>query len=154
MRHSCKFIGACVAASTLFVSAPASAQLRPWEGYTPGQAVMEVTDVKVDEGQLGTYLEGLKETWVKANEVSKKLGQITDYAIYAVPYGDHEVNLVLTVTYPNTAAIGPNRVEYDKFMAAWGKDNQDKGNKTVTEVYNKIRKIKGVYLLRPITINP
>ena len=144
--------GALVAAA-LSMATPAAAQLKVWDDYTPQQTVVELTYVKVDEGQLDTYLEGLKQTWVKANEAAKKIGQITDYGIYVVPYGSNEVNLVLRINYPNMASLDADKAEYDKFMAAWGAANQASSNKTVIEVYNKIRTIKGTYILRELKMN-
>ena len=40
----------------------------------------------------------------------------------------------------------------DKFLEAWGQANIDKSNETVLELYNKIRRIKGTYLLRKIDV--
>jgi len=37
-------------------------------------------------------------------------------------------------------------------MKAWGEANIEQSNKTVRDLYNKIRTIKGVYLLREIDI--
>ena len=149
-----KSIGFALAAgSALAMATPAAAQLRVWEDYTPQEEVIELTYVKVDEGQLDTYLAGLKETWVKANEVSKGLGQITSYGIYTVPYGANEVNLVLRVTYPNMTVLNADKARYDQFMDAWGRENMESSNKTVRELYNKIRKIKGTYILREIEMN-
>src|SRR3546814_8811027 len=89
-----KTIGVGIAAAAaLALATPATAQLKEWEDYTPQKTVIELTYVKVDEGQLNTYLEGLKQTWVKANEAAKKVGQVSDYGIYVVPYGDNEVNM-------------------------------------------------------------
>lgn len=141
------------AAAALALATPATAQLKEWEDYTPQKTVIELTYVKVDEGQLNTYLEGLKQTWVKANEAAKKVGQVSDYGIYVVPYGDNEVNLVLRINYPSMASLDADKAEYDKFMAAWGAANQEASNKTVIELYNKIRKIKGTYILRELKMN-
>ena len=141
------------AAGTLALSAPASAQLNVWEDYTPQETVIELTYVKVDEGQLDYYLEGLRSTWVKANEVAKDLGRITDYGIYVVPFGSNEVNLVLRINYPNMESLDPDKAEYDKFMEAWGNSNMESSNQTVRELYNKIRKIKGTYILRELRMN-
>lgn len=154
MKNPFKQIGIASAMATMLaLSSPAAAQLTVWEDYTPQMEVIELTTVKVDEGQLDTYLAGLKDTWVKSNEISKQLGQVVSYGIYVVPYGDNDVNLILRITYPNMASLDANKAEYDKFMAAWGKANQDKANKTVLEVYNKIRKIKGTYMLRELKMN-
>ena len=35
------------------------------------------------------------------------MGQISDYGIYVVPYGDNDVNLVLRINYPSMAELGP-----------------------------------------------
>jgi hypothetical protein len=148
-----KFATLAIATGTLAFSAPAFAQMEVWKDYTPQQTVVELTYVKVDEGQLDTYLQGLKQTWAKANEISKGLGQISDYGIYTVPYGDNEVNLVLRVNYPSMASLTADKARYDAFLKAWGKQNLDDSNKTVREVYNNIRKIKGTYILREIKIN-
>jgi len=153
MNRIFKSISISAAMACLVLSTPAAAQLKEWQDYTPQDTVIELTYVKVTEGQLGFYLEGLKTTWVKANEVAKKLGQISDYGIYVVPYGDNDVNLVLRINYPNMAELDPNKAKYDKFMAAWGESNMENSNKTVRELYNNIRKIQGTYILREIKMN-
>ncbi|MFZ9394876.1 MAG: hypothetical protein ACO25F_02300 [Erythrobacter sp.] len=127
--------------------------MNAWEDYTPQKEVVELTYVKVDEGQFETYLEGLRQTWVKANEAAKSIGQISSYGIYTVPYGSNEVNLVLRITYPSMASLDADKAEYDKFMAAWGKANQASSNKTVIDLYNKIRQIKGTYILREVKLH-
>ncbi len=142
-----------IAATALALATPAAAQLTEWEDYTPQKEVVELTYVKVDEGQLNTYLAGLQQTWVRANEAAKAIGQISSYGIYTVPYGSNEVNLVLRITFPSMASLDADKAEYDKFMAAWGKANQASSNKTVLEVYNKIRQIKGTYILRELRMN-
>lgn len=151
MTTRLKTIGlALAAATTMALASPAAAQLTEWEDYTPQKEVIELTYVKVDEGQLNTYLEGLRQTWVRANEAAKSIGQVSSYGIYVVPYGSNEVNLVLRITYPSMASLDADKAEYDKFMDAWGKANQASSNKTVLELYNKIRKIKGTYVLREL----
>ncbi len=139
-------------ATALAFATPAAAQMEPWEDFEPSAEVVEMTVVKVDEGQFQTYLEGLKSTWIAANEVAKELGHIKDYAIWAVPYGDNSFNLLLTITYPSTGHTGPSKERYDEFMEAYGKANIDQGSETVRELYNKIRKIKGTYMLRRIQV--
>lgn len=132
---------------------PAAAQLQPWEDYEASDAVWSVTHVDLDPGTMGIYLEGLKSTWLAANKVAKELGQIEDYAIYANQYGSaDDFDLVLVIKMASTADIAPNRKRYDEFLEAWGQANIDQSNKTVLELYNKIRRIQGNYLLREITI--
>jgi hypothetical protein len=131
----------------------ASAQLQPWEDYEASDGVLLVTHVDLDPGTFGVYLEGLKSTWVAANEIAKELGQIEDYAIYANQFGSaDDFDLVLVVKMAGTEDIAPNRERYEKFLEAYGQANIDKGNETVLELYNKIRRIQGNYLLREITI--
>ncbi|GAA4644100.1 hypothetical protein GCM10023115_20600 [Pontixanthobacter gangjinensis] len=153
MKSILKLISVAAGTASLALSTPALAQMQPWADYTPQETVVELTYVKVDEGQLGFYLEGLKGTWVKANEIAKELGQITDYGIYVVPFGSNEVNLVLRVNYPNMAELDPSKAKYDQFMQAWGNANMESSNKTVRELYNNIREIKGTYVLREIKMN-
>lgn len=139
-------------ALAIFAS-PASAQLQPWEDYEASDAVWSVTHVDLDPGTFGIYLEGLKSTWVAANEVAKELGQIEDYHIYANQYGSaDDFDLVLVIKMASTDDIAPNRERYMKFLEAWGQANIDQSNETVLELYNKIRRIQGNYLLREITL--
>jgi hypothetical protein len=131
----------------------ASAQLQPWKDYEASDSVWIVTHVDLDPGTMGIYLEGLKSTWIAANEVAKELGQIKDYAIYSNQFGSaDDFDLVLVIEMEGTDDIAPNRERYEKFLEAYGQANLDKGNETVLELYNKIRRIQGNYLLREITV--
>jgi hypothetical protein len=141
-------IGGGIVAATLAMAVPAAAQMEVYEDYEPAEEVIELTFVKVDEGQFDTYLEGLKSTWVAANEMQKKLGYVSSYGIYGVPYGENEFNMVLRVTFPNTEMMGPSKARYMKFMEEYGKTKIDQSNKTVLDLYNNIRTIQGTYLLR------
>ncbi len=144
---------AAFALATASLSAPASAQFREYEDYEISDAVWEMTTVRLDPGRFGTYLEGLKATWVGGNEVAKRLGHIEDYAIYMnmAPAGD-AFDLVLMIKLPSTAHLGPSRERYDAFMEAYGQANIDQSNETVITLYNEIREIQGTYLLREVTI--
>lgn len=150
MNAFTKTIMGGIAAASLTVAAPAMAQMEIYEDYTPSEEVIELTFVKVDEGQFETYLEGLKSTWVAANEIQKELGYVSSYGIYGVPYGENDFNMVLRVSFPSTAMMGPSKERYMAFLEAYGKANIDQGNTTVLELYNKIRKIQGTYLLREV----
>ena len=132
---------------------PASAQLQPWEDYEASDSVWIVTHVDLDPGTFGIYLEGLKSTWIAANEVAKELGQIKDYAIYSNQFGGaDEFDLALVVELESTDDIAPNRQRYEEFLEAYGQANIDQANETVLELYNKIRRIQGTYLLRKIDV--
>lgn len=152
MNTIMKIFASGLAAATLTMAAPAAAQMEIYENYEPADEVIELTFVKVDEGQFETYLEGLKSTWVAANEAQKKLGYVSSYAIYEVPYGDNAFNIVLRVSFPSTEMIGPSKVRYMKFLEEFGKSNMDQSDKTVVELYNRIRTIQGTHLLREVKI--
>lgn len=144
-----------VAVSMAFAvfSTSASAQLQPWEDYEASDSVWIVTQVDLDPGTMGIYLEGLKSTWIAANKVAKELGQIKDYGIYSNQYGSaDDFDLLLVVEMAGTDDIAPNRERYEKFLEAYGQANIDQANETVLELYNKIRRIQGNYLLREITV--
>ena len=139
-------LGVCLAA-------PSSAQLKPWEDYEISDAVWSVTMIKVDPGTQGIYLEGLKSTWVAANEVAKSLGHVEDFSIYvnqAVAHGAFD--LMLVIKFPSTEAVSPSRERYNEFMEAWGNENQAASNETVLELYNQIREIQGEYFIRRISL--
>jgi hypothetical protein len=152
MNFLTKSITLSAAAASLALASPAAAQMEIYENYEPSDAVFELTFVKVDEGQFETYLEGLKSTWVAANEIQKELGYISSYGIYGVPYGENDFNMVLRVSFPSTEMIGPSKERYMAFLEAYGQANIDQGNQTVLELYNKIRKIQATYMLRPIDL--
>ena len=134
-------------------ASPATAQLQPWVDYEASDSVLDVTYVDLDPGTMGIYLEGLKATWLAANKVAKDLGHIEDYAIYANQYGSGDApDLVLVIKMASTADIAPNRERYNEFMKAWGEENMEMSNEKVLELYNKIRRIQGNYLLREITV--
>ena len=136
----------------VFVSQSALAQLEPFTDYDISDALWNITLVKVDPNLGDDYLEGLKETWVASNIVAKELGQIEEFAIYRsqLPQSG-DVNLFLVVKFANSAQLEPNQEEYDKFMKAWGKANQDR-TREITKNYPAMREITGEYLVREITL--
>jgi hypothetical protein len=137
----------------VLVAAPAAAQLQVWEDYEYSDASWTVTMVKLDPGTQDIYLEGLKSTWVAANEVAKSLGHVEDYAIYANQMvASGAFDLLLVIKFPNSEHLNPSRERYNAFMEAWGQENMDASNEKVLELYNEIREIQGEYLLREITL--
>ncbi|MEM8917232.1 MAG: hypothetical protein AAGE37_00115 [Pseudomonadota bacterium] len=136
-------------AVALPMAAPAAAQMEIYENWEPAESVTELTFVKIDEGQAETYLEGLKSTWVAANKIQKEQGVISSYSIYMVPYKE-EYNMILRITFPSGDMLQPNKERYMKFLEAYGKANIEQGNKTVLELYNKIRKIQSVTVMREV----
>ncbi|HSM30036.1 MAG TPA: hypothetical protein VK854_04995 [Woeseiaceae bacterium] len=130
----------------------ASADLEPWTDYEVSEGVSNVTTVKVDSNMIDKYLEGLRDTWVPANEVAKELGQIEDYGIYVsqLPNGG-DFNVILVVEFESAADLQPDKAQYEAFMKAWGEENQKKSDKIVL-TYPGIRTITGQYLFREVTM--
>jgi hypothetical protein len=130
----------------------ASADLEPWTDYEVSEGVSNVTTIKVDSNMIDKYLEGLRDTWVPANEVAKELGQIEDYGIYVsqLPNGG-DFNVILVVEFESSADMQPSKEQYEAFMKAWGEENQKKSDKIVL-TYPDIRTITGEYLIREVTM--
>jgi len=141
------------ATALAFVFSTASADLTPWKDYEASEAVWQVTTVKVNANMGDAYLEGLKNTWVAGNEVSKKLGQIEDYKIYRSDLPESgDFNLILTVKFKNTAELGPNKARYDAFMKEWGEQRNKETTEFAQKNYPAMREITGMYLMREITL--
>ena len=130
----------------------ASADLEPWTDYEVSPGVSNVTTIKVDSNMIDKYLEGLRDSWVPANKVAMELGQIKDYGIYVsqLPNGG-DFNVLLVVRFESSGDMQPDRAEYEAFMKAWGKENQEKSDKIVV-TYPDIRTITGEYLVREVTM--
>ncbi len=139
--------------SSVLLASPVVAQLKPWEDFETSESVWQLTTVNLKPGTLGLYLEGLKKTWVEANKISKQLGHIEDYAIYANqnPEGE-DFDLLLVIEMAKTEDLAPNKDRYYEFMKAWGEENQEQSNETVIELYNEIRELSGSAIVREITI--
>jgi hypothetical protein len=52
------------------LSAPASAQLKPYTDYTVSDSVSNVSTIKVKENMVEDYLQGIRNTWVASNAVA------------------------------------------------------------------------------------
>lgn len=143
----------CVAAGALIAGAVAYAELAPWKDYTISDSVWYVTTVKVEPNMDDVYLEGLKNTWVAANEVSKKLGHIEEYKIYRSSHPQSgDFNLMLVVRYKNSAAMAPSKERFDAFMKEWGEARNKQTTEYAQKNYPAVRKITGDYMLREITL--
>ena len=132
---------------------PAAAQLSVYEDYDISEEVWLVTTVKVDPNMGDYYLEGLKSTWVEANEVAKELGQNADYKILGSAFTESgDFNMMLMIKFDSMADLGPSREDYEAFMAAWGEANED-ANRETAKTYPELRKIKGEYVFHEVTFN-
>jgi hypothetical protein len=137
----------------LFGASVALADLTPWEDYEPSDAVYSVTTVKVDSNMGDAYLEGLRETWIPGNKISKELGQIEDWWIYRSDLPESgDFNLLLVVKFANTDDLAPNKAEYDRFMEAFTQEQSDRTTEYAQKNYPAMRELTGQYLMREITI--
>lgn len=152
--HRLQKTGLLLGAIGLLAAAAAVAELEPYEDFDLGETVYTMTTVKVDANMDGVYLEGLKQTWVAANEVAKELGHIVDYRIFSSELSESgDFNLVLVIEHASLADLAPSKERYQAFMKAWGEANRDR-NQEISETYPEVRTITGEYLMRELTIHP
>ena len=137
------------------LSAPAAAQLKPYQDYTVSDTVANVSTIKVKENMIEDYLQGIRNTWAASNAVSKQLGQMKDYHVYVSDLPNSgEFNVMLVATFANTSDLAPNKARYDAFMRAWGAANEASTRTTTTTIYPNLRHITGEYLMREVTFLP
>ncbi len=137
----------------VFLSSVAHADFEMWQDYEPSKEVWVATTVKVDSNMGEVYLEGLSNTWAPSMEVSKKLGHVEDYWIYAsdMPQSG-DFNVLLVIKFADSADLAPNKARYDEFMKEFTKKRADEGTEKARKEYPSIRTITGEYQLRRITL--
>ena len=90
---------------SLAMAAGAAADEKP---YKEGP-VTSVAWVRVKDGKMYDYINYLKGNYAQEMEALKKAGLVTEYRIFQVmPRRPEDPNLILTVTYPNYAALDHN----------------------------------------------
>lgn len=72
MKHMIKFISLCC----VLFAVSSQAELEIYKDYDLGREVISMTTVRIDPNMEDIYLAGLKESWVKAVMLQKKLGYI------------------------------------------------------------------------------
>jgi hypothetical protein len=147
-------IKSLLTAVLLFVfSGAAFADLEPYKDYEVSDAVWSVTTVRVHPNMDDAYLEGLKNTWVTGNKVSKDLGQIESWSIFRsdLPQSG-EFNLLLVVKFANTADLAPNKERYEAFMKAFGEERNKETTEYAQKNYPGMRELTGQYYMREITL--
>ena len=123
------------------------AQERP---YKDGP-VVEVTSVKLEDGQFENYMEYLSKNWRGVMEESKKAGIVLDYHVLAArPQDQDDADLYLVVMYPNMATLDDMEAKLDPIQTKVTKMNfrqadEASGKRTV------MRTILGSELLRELT---
>ena len=115
-------------------------------------AIMTVTTVKVDPNMGDVYLAGLQNSWVKAVKIQKELGYIKDWKIYGSDLPNSgDFNMLLVVTFNNSADLEPNKKKYDAFMKKWTEADEKMSNEIAAK-YPEVRKLTGEYQLREIML--
>ena len=90
---------------SLAMAAGAVADEKP---YKEGP-VTSMAWIRVKDGKMYEYINYLKGNYTQEMEAFKKAGLVTAYKIYQVaPRRPEDPNLILTVTYPNYAALDHN----------------------------------------------
>ena len=146
-----KFIAPAVLTLTL-AWGTANAELEVWKDYSLSDSVWVVTTVKVKANMQEAYLEGLKKTWIESSQISKELGQIEDYKIFAsdLPQSG-DFNMLLVVKFKNNEMLAPNQARYDAFMAKWGADRDKQTTEMAQRDYPGMRELTGEYAFREVT---
>ncbi len=96
-----------LAAAVALCALPAlSQEERP---FTNGP-VTQITYVRVKPGHFDDYMRHLGGLYRKQLEAFRKAGLVTDYKVYAAtPRSPSDADVILSVTYPNMAALDRNR---------------------------------------------
>ncbi|WP_133470600.1 hypothetical protein [Paraglaciecola marina] len=136
-------------------SAPTFAKdrLEVYKDYDIGTEITLMTTVKVDPNMEEVYLAGLAQSWVKAVKLQKKLGFIKDWKILGSDFPlSGDFNLILIVTFENSADMEPSKKKYMAFMDAWGKENNEQSQE-LSAKYPEVRTLTGEYVLREVIID-
>jgi len=96
----------------ILISAFVSAEL--YTDYAPASEPVELTVIAVQSNYLDIYLTNLNRTWVRAMNVQKKLGYITDFNVWTAMSSADTPNVWLTVNYPDMASMEQTQAKSDK----------------------------------------
>ncbi|MBA6391915.1 hypothetical protein H4J38_14160 [Colwellia sp. BRX10-3] len=148
MKHIVKYFGLCC----ILFAFSSQAELEIYKDYDLGSEIISMTTVRIDPNMEDVYLEGLRESWVKAVRLQKQLGYIKDWKIYGseLPQSGN-FNMVLMVVFEKSSDLEPNQEKYNTFMKSWGKANQE-NSREITKTYPNVRALTGEYRLREIMI--
>lgn len=130
------------------LSFPLSAQDR---SYTEGP-VMEVTAVKIKDGQFDNYMKHLQTQYKRVMEAQKEAGIILGYTIYAAdPRRPEDPDLYLTVVYPNMAAFDGLRDRSEAVSSKVTGQNTAQANTAFAD-RGTMRQILGSQLIRELKL--
>jgi hypothetical protein len=130
------------------LSFPLSAQDR---SYTEGP-VMEVTAVKIKDGQFDNYMKHLQTQYKRVMDAQKDAGIILGYTIYSAdPRRPEDPDLYLTVVYPNMAAFDGLRDRSESVSSKVTGQNTTQANTAFAD-RGKMRQILGSQLIRELKL--
>lgn len=130
------------------LSFPLSAQDR---SYTEGP-VMEVTAVKIKDGQFDNYMKHLQIQYKRVMEAQKDAGIILGYTIYSAdPRRPEDPDLYLTVVYPNMAAFDGLRDRSEAVSSKVTGQNTAQANTAFAD-RGTMRQILGSQLIRELKL--
>lgn len=130
------------------LSFPLSAQDR---SYTEGP-VMEVTAVKIKDGQFDNYMKHLQTQYKRVMDAQKDAGIILGYTIYAAdPRRPEDPDLYLTVVYPNMASFDGLRDRSEAVSSKVTGQNTAQANTAFAD-RGKMRQILGSQLIRELKL--
>lgn len=122
------------------------ADFREFKDYEIGEEVVQMSTIKVAAGKGDQYLEGLAQTWVASNQISKDLGHIKDFKIYVSRLPESGDFNVLTIIVLNSMGdYVYTEKQSDEFMKKWG-ERAFKASKETAKSYPELREITGQYL--------
>lgn len=112
--------------------------------------VTDVSYIKTRPGKFDDYMKFLDTTYKTLLEANKKAGLIVSYAVYmATPRSPQDPDLILTVTYPNMAAL--DRTDEAEAIAARVTGPTDAQNKAAID-RESLREILGSQLVRELIL--
>ena len=143
-----KFIQALVIGiATWAIAIPGMAQnTKP---YKEGP-VTEVSYIKIKPGRFDDYMKFLDTTYKSLLEAEKKAGLIVGYAVYgATARSPSDPDLILTVTFPNMAAL--DRTEEFEALAAKVVGSEEQQNKSMID-RGAMREVLGSQIVRELVL--
>ena len=143
-------VGTLLAAALLGWGGAVAAQEH---AYTEGQ-VVEVTSVKVQDGQFDNYLKFLDGPYKATMDAAKKAGLVTDYGVYgAEPHNPQEADLYLVVFYPNMAVFDGMQAKMDAIAAKATGMNVAQSQEASGKRSQTMRTILGTEQLRELKLH-
>lgn len=128
----------------IYAAAFGSASAEQWTDYSPTKGVWEVVTVKVDPNKIDDYLVGLKNNWVKGQDILKKEGVIDDYFVMVkTNASDGKGNVLLGQHFTSFAQFDPNKARDMEMMKKQeAAVSKEQGEKAV-EGFDKYRTFVG-----------